>query len=241
MQAGAIDLSFDLRVLGFATALALVTALICGLAPALQASRPDLVTELKERTTLASGTRWYHARHLMVIGQVRASGEPGAVLGTVRRELQQLEPTMPLLNVNTYRDILANSLWAPRMGASLLSIFGVLALLLAAVGLYGVMAYSVTQRTREIGIRMALGAEGPQVRNMIVRQGLLLAIGGVVLGIAGAFGLARVTATLLFGITGADPLTFAVVPAVLLAVAALSTALPAWKASRVDPIEALRV
>jgi ABC-type antimicrobial peptide transport system permease subunit len=99
----------------------------------------------------------------------------------------------------------------------------------------------VTQRTREIGIRMALGAEGPQVRNMIVRQGLLLAIGGVVLGIAGAFGLARVTATLLFGITGADPLTFAVVPAVLLAVAALSTALPAWKASRVDPIEALRV
>jgi putative ABC transport system permease protein len=148
---------------------------------------------------------------------------------------------MPLLNVNTYRTVLATSLWAPRMGASLLTVFGVLALLLAAIGLYGVMAYSVSQRTREIGIRMALGAEGPQVRGMIVRQGLLLAAGGVVLGIAGAFGLSRVAAGLLYGIGGADPLTFLLVPAVLLVVAGLATAFPAWKASRVDPVEALRV
>jgi ABC-type antimicrobial peptide transport system permease subunit len=173
--------------------------------------------------------------------QVRAAGEPDAVLGTVRRELQQIEPTMPLLNVNTYRSILATSLWAPRMGASLLTIFGVLALLLASVGLYGVMAYSVNQRTREIGIRMALGAEALQVRGMIVRQGLSLAAGGVILGVAGAFGLSRLVTRLLFGITGADPFTFALVPIVLLAVAVIATAFPAWKASRVDPVIALRV
>jgi ABC-type antimicrobial peptide transport system permease subunit len=173
--------------------------------------------------------------------QVRAAGEPDAVLGTVRRELQQLEPTMPLLNVNTYRAILATSLWAPRMGASLLTIFGALALLLAAVGLYGVMAYSVSQRTREIGLRMALGAERRQVQRMIIRQGLLLAVGGVVLGIAGAFGLSRVVVGLLFGINGADLLTFAVTPALLLSVACIATAFPAWRASRVDPIAALRI
>ena len=446
LQPGAVDLNFDLRVLGFAMAVSLITGLLFGLAPALQASRPDLVTELKERTTLSSGTRWYNVRHLLVVGQValslitlvtaglflrslgnaqqtdlgfdgdrvivlsmnagtqgfneargrdlyrralerlagapgvesvtlssalplfnggfsrttfrddqdikdprngrltqinevarplfrdarhpdrarprlhaqrsarfdaghhhqrghgqavlsqrrsdwpppahlqppagardrghrenhqynfvgeeptthmyvpieqsyssqvtvqvRAAGEPDAVLGTVRRELQQIEPTMPLLNVNTYRSILATSLWAPRMGASLLTIFGVLALLLASVGLYGVMAYSVNQRTREIGIRMALGAEALQVRGMIVRQGLSLAAGGVILGVAGAFGLSRLVTRLLFGITGADPFTFALVPVVLLAVAGIATAFPAWKASRVDPITALRV
>ncbi len=446
LQPGAIDLNFDLRVLGFSMAVSLITGLLFGLAPALQASRPDLVTELKERTTLSSGTRWYNVRHLLVVGQValslitlvtaglflrslgnaqqidlgfdgdrvivlsmnagtqgfneargrdlyrralerlagapgvesvtlssavplfnggfsrttfrddqdikdprngrltqinevadryfetlgipivrgraftpndrqgstpviiineamakqffpneepigrhlhifnrppareivgiaktikynfvgeeptthmyvpidqsyssqvtvqvRAAGDPDAVLGTVRRELQQLEPTMPLLNVNTYRSILATSLWAPRMGASLLTIFGVLALLLASVGLYGVMAYSVSQRTREIGIRMALGAEALQVRGMIVRQGLSLAAGGVILGVAGAFGLSRLVTRLLFGITGADPFTFVLVPAVLLAVAGIATAFPAWKASRVDPINALRV
>jgi predicted permease len=446
LQVGALNLNFDPRVLGFALAVSVATALLCGLAPALQASRPDLVTELKERTTLTSGTRWYNARHLLVIGQValslvtlvaaglflrslgnaqridlgfdgdrlmvlsmnagtqgfdeargrelyrrtlerlsgvagvesatlssavplfnggfsrttfrddqdikdprngrltqvnevgdryfetlgipilrgraftpndrqgstpviiineamakqffpneepigrhlhifnrppareiigiartikyntvgeeptthmylpieqsyssqvtvqvRAGGDPDSVLGTVRRELQQLEPTMPLLNVNTYRSIMATSLWAPRMGASLLTAFGVLALLLAAIGLYGVMAYSVTQRTREIGIRMALGAEGRQVRGMVVRQGLWLAVGGVVLGIAGAFGLSQVAARLLYGIAGADPLTFVVVPAVLLVVAGIATMFPAWKASRVDPVDALRV
>ena len=173
--------------------------------------------------------------------QVRAAGDPETVLGTVRRELQQLEPTMPLLNVNTYRSVMATSLWAPRMGASLLTVFGVLALLLAAVGLYGVMAYSVTQRTREIGIRMALGAHSRQVRGMVVRQGLLLATGGVIVGIAGAFGLSRVASRLLYGIAGADPLTFVMVPAVLLVVAGMATAFPAWKASRVDPVEALRI
>ena len=139
---------------------------------------------------------------------MRAAGDPDAVLGTVRKELQQLEPAMPLLNVNTYRSVLSLSLWAPRMGASLLAVFGFLALILAAIGLYGVMAYSVSQRTREIGIRMALGAGHQNVRNMVVRQGLLLALGGVAIGLAISLGLARLVTNLLFGITGADPVTF---------------------------------
>jgi predicted permease len=446
MQPGFIDLDFDARVLVFATAVSLATGILFGLAPAFQSSRPDLVTELKERTQQSGGAHWYNVRHLLVIAQValslvalvsaglfvrslanaqridlgfdgnslivlgmnagtqgfdeargrdlyrrvqerlagvpgvqsatlanavpmfaggfsrttfrddqdvkdprngrltqvgevgdryfetmgipivrgraftpndrpgappviiineamarqffpneeplgrhlhmfnwgpareivgiaktikvnsvgeadtaymyvpleqnyssqitvvvRAAREPDAVLGTVRKELQQVEPAMPLLNVNTYRSVLDLSLWAPRMGASLLAVFGFLALILAAIGLYGVMAYSVSQRTREIGIRMALGAAQQNVRNMVVGQGLLLALAGVVIGLTISFGLARLVTNLLFGITGADPVTFIAVALTLLLVAALATYLPAWKASRVDPVDALRL
>ena len=176
-----------------------------------------------------------------VIIQARASGDPDALLGTVRRELQSLEPTMPLLNVNTYRTVLRTSLWAPRFGTNLLAVFGFLALVLASVGLYGVISYGVSQRTREIGVRMALGASEKDVRGMVVRQGLMLAAGGVVIGLLAAFGLARFVTSLLFGITGADPVTFVAVAAMLLAVALLATYIPARKASRVDPVEALRI
>jgi predicted permease len=171
---------------------------------------------------------------------VRASGDPAAIMNTVRRELQQLEPTMPLLNVTTLRDVFEQALWAPRMGASLLGIFALLALLLAAIGLYGVMAYSVSQRTRELGIRLALGARQSEVRNMVVRQGVLLAVGGVAIGLAAAFAMARMVTNLLFGVTATDPMTFALIPVVLLVVAAIATYLPAWRASRVDPVQALR-
>jgi len=136
--------------------------------------------------------------------------------------------------------VVSTSLWAPRMGASLLAVFGLLALVLAAIGLYGVMSYSVSQRTREIGIRMALGAAQPTVRAMVVRQGLWLAAGGVVVGLAFAFALARQVTNLLFGVSGADPLTFIGVAVLLLVVALASTLLPAVRASRVDPVEALR-
>jgi predicted permease len=176
-----------------------------------------------------------------VIVQARTAGDPDAMLGTVRRELQQLDPSMPLLNVNTYRTILRTSLWAPRFGTSLLAVFGTLALLLAAVGLYGVMSYGVSQRTREIGIRMALGARDRDVRGMVVRQGLLLAMGGIVVGLLASFALARFVTSLLFGVSGADPVTFGAVAGVLMAVATLATYIPAWKASRVDPVDALRV
>jgi len=159
----------------------------------------------------------------------------------VRRELQQLEPTMPLLNVDTYRSVFSQSLWAPRMGAWLLGIFASLALMLAAIGLYGVMAYAVSQRRRELGIRLALGARRQDVRNMVVRQGVLLAAVGVVIGLGIAFALARLVTNLLYGVNGHDPLTFAIIPIVLLAVAVLATYIPASRASRVDPVDALRV
>jgi predicted permease len=179
-----------------------------------------------------------HSAQVTVVA--RATGDPTTTLGTVRRELQQLEPNMPLLNVNTYPAVFRQSLWAPRMSAWLLGIFALLALLLAAIGLYGVMAYTVSQRTRELGIRLALGARQEDVRNMVVRQGVLLAAGGVAIGFAIAFGLARFVTNLLYGVDGTDPMTFAAIPIVLIAVAVLATYVPAWRASRVDPVEALR-
>jgi macrolide transport system ATP-binding/permease protein len=173
--------------------------------------------------------------------QVRVAGEPTALLPTVRRELQQVEPGMPLLNVNTYQNVLHQSLWAPRMGAWLLGIFASLALLLASIGLYGVMSYSVSQRTRELGIRLALGAPQRQVRNMVVLQGMVLGAGGVLIGFVVAYALARLIANLLFGVPPTDVATFTIIPLVLLMVAVAATSIPAWRASRVDPVEALRV
>ena len=121
-----------------------------------------------------------------------------------------------------------------------LTIFGCAALLLAAIGIAGLMAYSVAQRTQEIGIRLALGAEPPSIRNLIVFQGLRLVALGVVIGLAAAFGLTKLIASLLFGVKAVDPMVFSAVPIVLLGVALLSVWLPAMRGSRVDPIQALR-
>jgi len=173
--------------------------------------------------------------------QVRTAGDPASVLGTVRRELQLMEPGLALTNVSTYTDVLHQSLWAPRMAAWLLGIFAGLALLLAAVGLYGVLAYSVTQRTRELGIRMALGAREGDVRGMVVRQGLLLALAGLVPGVLVSWALSRTITRLLYGVAPGDAVTFTVVPVMLALVAAAASLLPAWRASRVDPAVALRV
>jgi ABC-type antimicrobial peptide transport system permease subunit len=122
----------------------------------------------------------------------------------------------------------------------LMTVFGCSALLLAAIGIYGLMAYSVEQRTQEIGIRLALGAQARQVKNMVVFQGMVLAVAGIVLGVAAAFGSARVLASLLFGVTARDPAVFAGVPVLLGCVALLAVWLPARRASKVDPIIALR-
>ena len=176
-----------------------------------------------------------------VVVHVRASGDPSPVLGTVRRELQQLEPGLPLLNVSVYASVFGQALWAPRMAAWLLAIFAGLALVLAAIGLYGVLAYSVSQRTRELGIRLALGAREGDVRRMVVRQGVLLAVCGLVPGLLAAWALSRVITGLLYDVAAGDVVTFASVPLLLLAVAVIATIVPAWRASRVDPAVALRV
>ena len=171
---------------------------------------------------------------------VRTDGDPRTVLSTVRREVQALDPNLPLIAVSPISEVLDQVLWAPRMGAALLVVFGLLALVLAAVGIYGVLAYSVSQRTHEIGLRMALGAQRGDVLKMIVRQGMTLTLIGVVVGLAVAFLVTRFMESLLYGVAATDPLTFMGVSLVLAAVALLATFIPARRATRVDPMIALR-
>ena len=171
---------------------------------------------------------------------VRAAGAPEAALGAVRGVVQQMEPTMPLTGVFTMREVFGQALWPARMGALLLTVFAGLALVLASIGVYGVMAYSVSQRTRELGIRLALGATHGDVRGLVFRQGLLLTLLGVGIGLAAAAAAVQSVATLLYGVQAWDPVTFAAIPVLLTAVASLAIYLPARRASKVDPIVALR-
>jgi predicted permease len=172
--------------------------------------------------------------------QVRTARTPQAVIGTVRRQIQSLDTNLALTNVQTIEEVIGQGLWAPRMGAGLLTLFGGLALILAAVGVYGVLSYSVTQQTREIGIRVALGSNSSEVLRLVVGQGLRLAAIGLALGFAAAVVLTRAISSLLFGISAHDPLTFGVVSLVLALSAVLACYIPARRATKVDPIVALR-
>jgi len=171
---------------------------------------------------------------------VRTSSDAAGLLPTVRREVQALEPTMPLTNVGTAEDLIHQVLFAPRMGAALLAIFGLLALVLSAIGIYGVMSYSVTQRTGEFGLRMALGARPTDILNLVFRQGLLLCGLGLALGLAASLLAARSLATLLFSTSPNDPLTFAAVSLLLAGVSIVAGYLPARRATKTDPMIALR-
>jgi predicted permease len=172
--------------------------------------------------------------------QVRTSGPPEAVISSVRSQVQSLDTNLALTNVNTIGELIDQGLWAPRVGAALLSVFGALALLLALVGVYGVLSYSVNQQTREIGIRMAMGAQTGRVMQLVVGQGMRLAIAGLILGLLIAFAGMRVLSSLLFGVSAHDPLIFAGVALVLAAAAILACYIPARRATKVDPIIALR-
>ncbi len=171
---------------------------------------------------------------------VRASVPPASLAAGIRREIQALEPNLPVPNIQTMPETIGNSLYTARMGAWLLGVFGGLALLLAAVGIYGVLSFSISRRTREMGIRMALGAERSGVFMLVVRDGMWLVGIGMVLGMASGIAAARSVATLLYGIPASDPVTFAAPLVILLAVALIACALPAGRAVRVNPISALR-
>jgi len=171
---------------------------------------------------------------------VRTAGKPDAVIPAVREQVQSLDRNLALIGVNTIEKLLDQGLWAPRMGALLLVMFGLLALALASVGIYGVLSYSVAQRTQEVGIRMALGATRRQVLGLVVKEGMSLVLVGVVIGIVGSLGLAHLLANLLYGVKSFDPLTFAAVSIVLGAVALIAIYIPARRATKVDPMVALR-
>ena len=170
---------------------------------------------------------------------IRTAGDPAAFATTLRREVQALDKDQPIYNVRTMDDVVMNSLGTRRVSMQLFGVFGIAALLLAAIGIYGVMAYTVTQRTQEIGIRMALGAQRSDVLGLVVRQGMTLAAIGVVAGLVGAFGLTRVMAGLLFHVRPDDPTTYLAISILLIVVAFLACYLPARRAAKLDPVIAL--
>lgn len=170
---------------------------------------------------------------------VRTQVPPQSLGRAVQDQLRQATG-LPVTDVQSMDEIAALSVSRQRFNMWVMTVFGGCALLLAAIGIYGLMAYSVEQRTQEIGIRLALGAQASQVRKMVVLQGMVLAGVGLALGLAAAFGLSRLITAFLFGVTARDPLVFAGVPLLLCAVAFFAVWLPARRASRVDPLTALR-
>ena len=171
---------------------------------------------------------------------VRTAGDPLALAPAIRRAVWDVDPDQPVSNARAMSDVLDAELGSRNTQLTLAGAFALLALVLAAVGLYGVLSYAVSQNTPEIGLRMALGAEGSTVVRAIVRSAIGTALFGIVLGLAVAFALTRTIESFLYGVSPWDPLTAAVVAGVLLAVAALAALVPAWRAASVDPATTLR-
>ncbi len=172
--------------------------------------------------------------------EVRSVGDPIALLSEIRGAIHQIEPDLPLMNVRTQIEQTSTALTQERLFARLSAFFGLVALSLACIGLYGTMAYSVTRKTHEIGIRMALGAKPADVLGMVIAQGLQLTLLGVVIGVAAGFGLTRLISSMMYGVSPNDPFTFVTVSIVLIVVASLACYIPARRAMRVDPLIALR-
>jgi putative ABC transport system permease protein len=171
---------------------------------------------------------------------VRTPGEPMAFAEAVKRQIWQVDPQLPVTKLQAMPDVMSLSFAERRFNMLLLGLFAAVALVLAGVGIYGVVSYAVAQRTREIGIRMALGAQRQDVLKLVVRQGMTLALAGIGIGLVAALPLTRFLQTLLFGIKGTDPATYAVISLILIAVALAACFLPARRATKVDPMIALR-
>jgi putative ABC transport system permease protein len=203
------------------------------------------VTDIVKEKFYIPHTQWHRSlgnanliRAMTLV--VRTQGNPSALTSQVKKTIRDLDPNLPVADVRTMEDVVGGAMSTPRFTSVLLSIFAALALTLSAVGIYGVLSYVVSRRTREIGIRVAIGAGRGQVLKMVLRSGVSLALYGILAGLVLAFGVTRLLGGLLHGVRPADPATFAVVAVALTAVAVLASVVPAWRASRVDPVVALK-
>jgi len=176
-----------------------------------------------------------------VVWLARTHGDPRQYIQSISEQLRQASGGFPVARVRPMTDVVINSTAREDFNMLLLSIFGAAALILAAIGIYGLMAYSVQQRTQEMGIRMALGADRSRIRNLVVRHGMTLALIGVAVGLGAAFGLTRFLASFLFGVKTWDPTAFIIIPILLALVALMAVWMPATRASRLDPQQALRI
>jgi hypothetical protein len=171
---------------------------------------------------------------------IRTSVDPGAEISSVRGEVQTLDPQLPIYDAKTLKEHMRLALFPLHAGAVVAGSFALLAMILAAIGIYGVMAYSVSQRTHEIGIRMALGARASDVWKMVLKQGVIITVIGMVFGLVCAIGLSGVVASMLYGVSATDPLTFLFITLLLAAVALTACYIPARRATKVDPVIAIR-
>ena len=180
------------------------------------------------------------ARASTLVWIVRTRGAPSQLSSAIQNQLQQASGGLPVASIRSMDEVVSQSRASADFNTLLMSIFGCTAILLAAIGVYGLMAYSVAQRTQDIGIRLALGAEPASIRNMVMAQGMRLAVVGIVIGLASSFGLTRLLSSFLFGVKPLDPLVFTLAPAMVAAIALFAVWLPARRATRIDPITALR-
>ncbi len=182
--------------------------------------------------------RWFMFLSLSMT--VRTAGNPLALAPLIRREIEILDPDVPMADIRLMDDYIAEAVAQTRFTLTLISVFAAMALVLASIGLYGVISYSVRQRTREIGVRIAFGADEKNIVRLVVGRGMALGLAGVGVGIVAAFVSTRMVSSLLYGVSALDPITFLGIPVLLVGVTVVASYLPARRAMRVDPVEALR-
>ena len=204
-----------------------------------------VVGDVKNRTLSTEPQAVYYVPQTQVpfsqmIMVVKTTGDPHGLVKSATQEVGAMDGDLPVFGVKTMDEYISQSVSTPRFNTTLLSIFAAVALVLTVVGLYGVMSYAVAQRTNEIGIRLALGAQTKDVLSLIIKQGFQLVLLGLGIGLLGAFALTKIISGLLFGVTTKDPMTFAAVAVVLAVIALIACYVPARRATRVDPLEALR-
>jgi ABC-type antimicrobial peptide transport system permease subunit len=205
--------------------------------------RHNGITDAIKEKFYVPHTQWHKSVGNPIRGMtlvVKAARDPRGLVNPVRQAIRSLYSSLPVANVRTMDDVVAATLSAPRFTGMLLGVFAALALALSAIGIYGVLSYIVSRRTREIGIRVAIGAGRAEVLKLVLRGGVGLAMIGIVIGLVLAAALSRLMATLLHDVQPGDPATFATVAAVLTAVAVAASLIPAIRATRVDPVRALK-